>query len=65
MLFYLIQLTASLKDLTPNPSPKAEGDLTLTIHGSYFLAGNFLFSSSFKRNHGTVISIIQKNEARF
>ena len=65
MLFYLIQLTASLKDLTPNPSPKAEGDLTLTIYGSYFLTGNFLFSSSFQRNHGTVISIIQKNEARF
>ena len=50
MLFYLIKLTASLKDLTPNPSPKAEGDLTLTIYGSYFLAGNLLFSISFKRN---------------
>ena len=40
----------AIGDLTPNPSPKAEGDLTLTIYGSYFLATNLLFSSSFQRN---------------
>ncbi len=53
----------AIGDLTPNPSPKAEGDLTLTIHGSYFLTTNLLFSSSFYGNIPTVKSIIQKKEA--
>ena len=54
-----------LLDLTPTPSPKAEGNLTLLMLGSYFLTVNILLFCSFQLNISNAYCKLQRRGLEF